>query len=493
MLLRPGRNFPALLLAIVATQPVSLRAQNSLAFAAPVGMQSAADPAGKPVNGLPSNLATQVDTVAEEVLTSTGVPSASIAIVRNGLISYTHAYGDARLDPETPARVGMRYSIGSISKQFTAAAILMLQQDGKLSLEDPVSKYLPDLTRANEVTIRMLLSHTSGYQDFCPEDYTVPAMREPTTSQHILDVWAKKPLDFEPGTRWQYSNTNYVIAGRIVEKVSGMELFRFLQQRIFTPLQMQSVYNSDLAKLGDTDASGYLRYALGPLRPAPKEGAGWMFAAGELAMPAYDLAQWNISVMNQSLLTPDAYKQMFTSIKLKDGSDTHYSLGMETSPINGHRALEHSGEVSGFVSENIVFPDDHVSITVLTNQDAIGAAGIIGRQLAPILLGPDTTLAEQTPETQTLAIFKSLQKGLIDRALFTEACNAYFDQQALDDFRSSLAPLGEPASFHQTRTELRGGMTFRVYRAQFRDRQLTITTYTMPDGKLQQYLVSPAQ
>ena len=307
-------------------------------------------------------------------------------VVKDGLLAYTGAFGMARLQPPTPATPEMRYSIGSVSKQFTAAAILLLQQDGKLKLDDPVSKYLPDLTRANEVTIRMLLSHTSGYQDYWPEDYVMPPMLAPATSQYILDTWAKKPLDFDPGTKWQYSNTNYVVAGRIVEQLSGEQLFRFLQERIFTPLKMASVYNSDLARLGDTDAQGYLRYALGPPRPAPKEGPGWMFAAGELAMPSDDLAKWNISIMNRSLLSADSYKEMFTSVKLKDGTDTHYGLGVFTAPRNGHSALEHSGEVSGFVSENIVFPADHAAITVLTNEDASSAAAQIANANHPFTI-----------------------------------------------------------------------------------------------------------
>src|ERR1700761_1847171 len=296
----------------------------------------------QPVDTISADLRGKIDAVANKVLVDPGVPSASVAIVQKGQIVYTQAYGKARLEPSTPAAPQMRYSIGSISKQFTAAAILLLQQQGKLSIDDAVSKYIPGLTRGDEVTIRMLLSHTSGYQDYWPEDYLMPPMREATTAQHILDVWGKKPLDFEPGTKWQYSNTNFVIAGLIVEKLSGEPLMRFLQQNVFTPLDMKSVYNSDVARLGDTDAAGYIRYALGPLRPAPKEGAGWMFAAGELAMPSYDLALWNISMMNQSLLSAESYKQMFTSIKLKDGSDSGYGLGVFTTPRLGHPALEHS-------------------------------------------------------------------------------------------------------------------------------------------------------
>ena len=148
---------------------------------------------------------------------------------------------------------------------------------------------------------------TSGYQDFWPQDYVMPRMLEPVTAQEILNEWARKPLDFEPGTKWQYSNTNYVIAGVIVEKVAGMPLLDFLQRRVFGPLQMTSVYNTDLAALGGNEPMRYLRYALGPLRPAPKEGRGWMFAAGELAMTAHDLALWDISLIDQSILKPASY------------------------------------------------------------------------------------------------------------------------------------------------------------------------------------------
>lgn len=444
------------------------------------------------VDKLPGDLQGRVDQVAEQVLQQTGVPSASLAIVRDGQIVYTRAYGKARLDPVGMATPAMRYSIGSISKQFTATAMLMLEQQEKLSIDDPVGKYLPELTRAGEVTIRELLSHTSGYQDYWPEDYLMLPLSQPTTTRHILEVWGKKPLDFDPGTKWQYSNTNYVIAGAIVEKVSGEPLMQFLEEHIFHPLGMKQVWDSDETQLERTDAEGYIRYALGPLRPAPAAGRGWMFAAGELAMPAYDLAQWDISVMDRSVLEPQSYDELETSVKLKDGSDTHYALGMDVRDLSGHPELEHSGEVSGFVAENMVFPQDKLAIAVLTNQDASRAAGAIGRELAPLLLG----ISEQTPtaaEAQARALFENFQQGKIDRSLFTPWCNAYFSAQAIQDFQTSLAPLGKPESVTQIADELRGGMTFRAFRVTFPNssRQLVVTTYTEPDGKLEQYLVIP--
>ena len=383
----------------------------------------------------------------------------------------------------------MRYSIGSISKQFTATAILLLQEQGKLSLDDPVAKYLPGLTRGDEVTIRQILSHTSGYQDYWPEDYVMTSMLHPESAQQIIDTWAKKPLDFDPGTQWQYSNTNFVIAGAIVEKVTGAPYFDFLTSHIFRPLGMTSVWNSDQAKLTQVDATPYYRHALGPLRVAPKEGLGWMFAAGELAMTAHDLALWDESLLAQSILKPDSYKQMFTEIKLKNGQGTHYGLGVEVRELNGHREIVHGGEVSGFVSSNEVLIDDGAAVAVLTNQDAVGAAAIIARLAAPVVAGYPPTPEEK----QAIEIYRGLQQGRIDRALLAPNLSDYFTPEALADFQSSLAPLGEPLTFRKVHEELRGGMTFRAFEIIYPGKHLTLTTYTYPDGKLEQYLIAPAE
>ncbi len=438
---------------------------------------------------LPADLTEKIDKVATDTLARTGVPSASVAIVKDGQIAYVKAYGDAKLEPKTPATPAMRYSIGSISKQFTATAILLLQEQGKLSLDDKVAKYIPNLTRANEVTIRQLLSHTSGYQDYWPQDYVMPGMLEPTTAQKIMDTWAKKPLDFEPGTKWQYSNTNYVIAGAIIEKVAHMSLLKFLQEKVFTPLGMRSVMDTDQSKLGDTDPTGYLRYALGPLRPAPKEGRGWLFAAGELAMPAQDLAKWDISIIDQKLLKPASYREMQTDVLLKNGLDTHYGLGVDVNSQGGRRAISHGGEVSGFTAQNTVFPDERAAIVVLTNQDAASASGAIAGGIAPLLFATNDP-ATPAKLDQAKKIFADLQQGKIDRSLFTDNANFYFSEQALKDFASGLGPLGTPQSFTQSSQGLRGGMTLRVYIVRFPQRVLRAWTYEMPDGKLEQYQIA---
>jgi CubicO group peptidase (beta-lactamase class C family) len=357
------------------------------------------------------------------------------------------------------------------------------------SMIHKVGKFLPNLTRANEVTIRQLLSHNSGYQDYWPQDYVMPMMLQPVTAQKILDTWARKPLDFDPGTKWQYSNTNYVIAGLVVEKASGKPLLQFLQEKVITPLNMKSVADTDQEKLGDTDPTGYLRNALGPPRPAPKEEKGWLFAAGELAMPAEDLAKWDISIMDQKLLKPASYQDFETEVLLKNGLGTHYGFGVQVRAEFSRRALSHGGEVSGFTSENIVFPDDRVAVAVLTNQDAVGASGDIARGIARLLLTNEDP-ATQEKLAQARKIFEGLQHGTIDRSLFTDNANFYFNEQALKDLASSLGVLGTPEEFTQTFQALRGGMKFRVYSIKFPKVTLGVWTYEMPDGKLEQYQVA---
>jgi len=434
----------------------------------------------------------KIDKAVNEILTKTGAPSASVAVVRDGKLAYARAYGLARLEPKTPATPQMRYSVGSISKQFTAAAILMLAEEGKLSLNDKVVRWLPELTRAKDVSIRQLLSMTSGYQDFWPQDYVMPGMLEPATARQIAETWAKKPLDFEPGTKWQYSNTNYTIAGMIAERVAGMPLIDFLRQRVFTPLQMTSVFDVDAAPLPADDPARYLRYALGPLRPAPKEGKGWLFAAGELAMTAQDLAKWDISLIDESLLRPESYRQLERETLLGGGAGAHYGLGVSVNTVDGRRVISHGGEVSGFTAQNAVYPDQRTAVVVLTNLDATSASEQIATKIAQLLFAT-TDPGTEAATAQARKIFEGLQKGQIDRTLFTSNANAYFSEQAVKDFAASLGPLGAPQELTQIAQSLRGGMTLRRYRVKFANKTLRAWSFAMPEGKLEQFMVAAVE
>jgi hypothetical protein len=189
------------------------------------------------------------------------------------------------------------------------------------------------------------------------------------------------------------------------------------------------------------------------------------------------------------VLKPASYKEMFTAVKLKDGEGTQYGLGVEVRNRDGHRSIEHSGEVSGYVSDNEVLIDDGAAVAVFTNQDAIGAAETLAALTAPLVAGYPPAPAEQ----QALDIYRGLQQGRIDRGLLASNLNDYFTPEAIADYQSSLGPLGEPLSLRQTRSTLRGGMRFRVFEIAYPGRRLELTTYTYPDGKLEQYLIAPEE
>ena len=305
-----------------------------------------------------------------------------------------------------------------------------------------------------------------------------------------MDAWARKPLDFEPGTKWQYSNTGYVVAGAVVEKVAGVPLLQFLREKFFAPLGMKSVADIDEGKLTESDATGYQRFALGPPRVAPKEGKGWLFAAAELAMTAEDLAKWDIAIIERKILKPSSFRELETENVLDNGLGTRYGLGVFVRSEAGRRSLSHGGEVSGFTAENVVFPEERVAVVALTNQDAIGASSDIAHGVASLLFESNDAATLRKTE-QARRIFEGLQRGQIDRSLFTEDANAYFGEQALKDFASSLGPLGAPLEFTQTGQSQRGGMTGRFYSVRLKDTTLSAWTYEMPDGKIEQYQVAP--
>ena len=430
----------------------------------------------------------RIDSAALAVLAGTGAPGASIAVVRGGEIVYQHAYGDGRTG--TPATPEMRYAIGSVSKQFTATAVLLLAEEGKLSLDDKVSRWFPRLTRADQVTLRQLLSMTSGYQDYWPQDYVFTAMQKATTADAIMQRWAGQPLDFDPGTTWQYSNTNYVIAAAIVERVAGMPFMDFLRQRVFGPLGMTSVADFDAGPLSPADAGPFMRNAIGPLREAPKEGPRWLFGAGQLAMTSRDLATWDLAMIRGAVLKPESWRAMQTVVLLARGTGTGYGLGVNVGMSWGRRRVSHGGAVSGYTTTNLVFPDDRAAIVVFTNiyPGGGGASSQIAGRIAGILFASaDTT--DAAARDLARKVYDGLAKGSIDRSLFTQNASDFFTAQVLADYSESLGPLGEPAEFTSTGKSIRGGLQIQGFHISAGSVSMGLTMMITPDGRIEQYIV----
>lgn len=437
----------------------------------------------------------KIDALVTRTLADTGVPSASIAVVRGGKIVLAKAYGKQFEGQRGPADPALPYQIASVSKQFTATAIQLLADEGKLSLDDTVAKYIPGISGGDKITIRQLLSHTSGLRDYWPQDYSFKAMATPTTPQGIVDRWAKAPLDFAPGTQWQYSNTGYVVAGLIVEKVSGQPLLDFLQARVFRPLGIRAV-DQDKA-VGPGFPQGYLRHALGPVRVETPAAPGWLYAAGELSMAPRDLAKWDVARMNRTLLPAKDWVEQETPVKLADGSNTNYGLGVAVGTADGRRVVEHSGEAVGFLTENIVYPDDKAAVVVAVNAWFADAQGRIAKGISDIVLpAPKADAGDAAALDRIRRVYAQLQAGHLDRSLLTEDAAYYFTPATIADYRSSLSPLGAPKTIEQTgKTRLRGGFVNRSYRVTYPNRTLRISTYAEPGatGKIEQFLVSPAE
>lgn len=443
---------------------------------------------------LPADTAAAIDAIVAKALEGSGTPSASIAVVKDGEVAYARAYGMAKLSPAVPATADMRYKIASNSKHITAAAILLLVEEGKLSLDDKVARFVPNVTRAKDVTIRQLLSHTSGYSDYYAIDYLADFSKVDVTPQGILQRWAMKPkLDFEPGSRYQYSNTNYTILGLIIEKLTGKPMMAFLRARLFGKVGMPTAIDASVEPWNAADPTGYTRYALGPVRETPGEAKGWMWSMGGLAMSAGDLARWDIALMDGKLLKPASMRLLSTGMTLTGGSGTNYGLGLNVSQMeNGHRRWAHTGGASGFLSINTMYPDDRMAITVLTNGEG-RAFTTIAREIEKLLV-----LSKMDPEAapaldRAKALFASLQKGQFDRAAVTDDLAGYFTPVALGDFSTTLGGLGEPTAFTQTSRSERGGMTYRTYTIKTATKTLRLAAFVMPDGRFDQYLVAEAQ
>jgi D-alanyl-D-alanine carboxypeptidase len=434
-----------------------------------------------------------IDTAVSEVLKESGVPSASVAVVRDGQLVLSRAWGKpsetiAEPDPELP------YQIASNSKQFLAALLLMLENEGKLDLDDPVAKWLPEIPHADRYTLRQLLNHTSGLQDYWPQDYAFAAMERAAAPMDIVRRWGMKPLDYEPGTRWQYSNTGYVVAGIVAEKAGGKPLWQQFEERIFMPLGIHPV--SGDATNGPAYPQGYQRFALGPVRPVTPPAPGWLWAAGELAMTAAELAEWNIARIERNLLPAEDWEEMERPVQLADGTSAGYGLGVSVQTAGGRRVVSHGGAAVGFLSQNAVWVEARIAVAVFINADFAPVQDRLTDRIASIVLPkPAQAVTGETPRSEEAqATLMELVAGTYVPARFTDNAQYYFTVAARGDYQQSLGELGALTKFEPTRPpRLRGGFVNRLFRATFEKRTLILSTYAEPgaEGRWEQFIVMP--
>lgn len=316
-----------------------------------------------------------VDSVATAAVAEHRTAGVSVAVVTNGRTVLAKGYGFADLENDVPATAETVYRIGSITKQFTSAAIMRLMEQGRLSLDDTLQKFLPDFpTQGKRVTVRQLLNHTSGirsYTSLGPKWQRV--MRLDLAPDSMVALFAGEPFDFEPGHAYRYNNSGYFLLGMIIEKLSGKTYAQHLQDEFFGPLGLENTVYCDQAPLIKRRARGYATRPDGRFVNAEPLSMTQPYAAGSLCSTVGDLVAWTRALAGGQVVSPASYRLMTTPDTLHDGKPMTYGFGLGTGTLRGHRQVSHNGGINGFVAELHHYPDDSIITVVLTNTGALTA------------------------------------------------------------------------------------------------------------------------
>ncbi len=434
-----------------------------------------------------------VDRYIAQVVRAKGIVGLSVAVAREGAAPWTGTYGKSSLEAATPVTSNTVFAIGSVTKQFTAACILLLAQEGKLSVQDKVAKYYPKLTRAQDITLLDLMNHVSGYPDYYPLDFVDRRMETPIAPDDLIARYAGGKLDFEPGTKWSYSNTGYVLLGRVVEKVSGQKLGDFMTQRILRPLGMDHSFFGPTVG-GGAMATGYTRFALGPQTRARPEAQGWLDGAAGLNCTALDLVKWDMALIDGRVLNAESYALMTQPRKLTQGRVREYGCGIGVKIISNTVVLSHEGEVSGYQAWNVVVPATHSALVILSDCEEWGAVDDLKAALARLIMpGPPwiPAVAGSDAGQAAMDFLRSLQAGRIDRTRLGEEFNQFLSKQKVRESAARLKKLGAPRRAEIESRAERGGMEEANVRLICKKGELTALIYRTPDGKIQECLFQP--
>lgn len=350
----------------------------------------------------------KIDAAVQQDVASGRVAGVAVAVLRDHKLLFVKGYGRANLELATPVSAKTVFRIGSLTKQFTAAGVLLLAEQGKLKIDDKLSLYLPNFPRANDVTLRDLLDHTSGIHNFTESPVIDKISTSGATVEDLVnDIAGQSPLfDFEPGTGWWYSNSNYVLLGAVIEKVSGKTWAAFMKSEIFDKLGMTDTAADDARDVVPHRASGYslIGGTPGKFRNADFTDMSVPYAAGALRSTAGDMARWNAALFGGKLLKAESLNEMLAPGRLRNGAETQtaiawpggksfppppgyipgpYSFGLDHHSEDGRRIIGHDGSIAGFNALMQTYVDEGLTIIVLTNTD--GAAHPIETRVAKLL------------------------------------------------------------------------------------------------------------
>lgn len=323
-----------------------------------------------------TELAAKIDAIAAKALTQPSAVGLSIAVARGDQVVFAKGYGKADLETEFDANKDTLFRIGSVTKQFTAAAVMKLVEQGKLSLDDTLASLLPEYpATAKPITVRQLLTHTSGIWSYTNDGKFMSreTMLELKPSEVVATFKDHVP-DFEPGTKWRYSNSGYYLLGEIIAKVSGKPYAKFVKDEFFTPLGLRTRYESNRDVIPNR-AQGY-SFEKGVIANDLAMGADVPGAAGSLLSSAEGLVRWNIALTSGNVVSLKSYEQMTTKTALPDGKSKGYGFGLGIDEWEGRPMISHGGGIFGFLSQLAYYPKDGLSVAVISNCDGLPPAKI---------------------------------------------------------------------------------------------------------------------
>ncbi len=316
-----------------------------------------------------SREAEDVDTLLSNVF-KRNEPGAAVIVTRKGEILFRKGYGLADMELKVPIQPDMVFRLGSVTKQFTSTAILMLEEQGKLSVTDPITRFLPDYpTGGQTITIEHLLTHTSGIKSYTSMPEWLSKWRVDMSLGSLIDMFKNQSTDFKPDERWLYNNSGYILLGAIIEKASGESYENFIEKKIFEPLGMKDSYYDRTEQIIPNRVKGYQRTANG-FQNAQYISMTQPYAAGSLASTVDDLAVWDTAVWGNKLITKESLAKAITPHRLANGQSTAYGYGWSLGSYEGHRTVEHGGGIHGFATYVLSMPDDGVYAAILTNGSA---------------------------------------------------------------------------------------------------------------------------
>ena len=434
--------------------------------------------------------ATKVDDFIKAEMQKQKIPGISLAVVKDGKPLIVKGYGLANVEHQVPVKPETIFQSGSVGKQFTATAVMMLVEEGKIKLDERIGTYLGEVPEAwSGITVRHLLSHTGGMTDY-PQDFD---FRRDYSEQEIFKKAKEAPVAFKPGEKWQYSNLGYVTLGILIGKVTGKFYGEFLQERIFKPLGMTTARIINEADIIPNRASGY-RLVQGQVK-----NQNWVSpsmnttADGSLYLTAHDMIKWDEALSRGKLLKKTSLDEMWSPIKLNDGKTHPYGFGWAVRDVNGKRVIEHGGAWQGFKAHIARYPDNNLTVIVFANlaqanqaKIANGVAEILDPSLKPKpVVDPDPAFTAQTQE-----LYQAVLAGTADKNRFTPELNQAMTAQH-DRVAAFVKTLGPVQKFELVARTAADDATSYRFRIEHSGMTLFLAMAVNKEGKISSFALQP--